>query len=74
MPLSPVSVHTVESHRNQRFLVGHHREYVDSYHLAYITSRQSVVIAGYRAMKDIRRLCSVRFFQVWRRLFAISKP
>src|ERR1700733_11214399 len=50
------------------------REYVDSIHLAYITSRQSIVIAGCRVMKDIRRLRSVRFFRVPRRLFAISKP
>jgi hypothetical protein len=25
-------------------------------------------------MKDLRRLCLVRFFRVLRRLFAISKP
>jgi hypothetical protein len=49
------------------------RKYVDLFHLAYtyyITSRQSVVIMGCRTTKDIRRLCSVRFFRVWR-LFCV---
>jgi hypothetical protein len=49
-------------------------KYVDSFQLAYITSRQSAVIAGCRAMKDLRRLRLIRFFRVRRRFFAISKP
>jgi hypothetical protein len=59
MPLSTVSLfrHMVDTqYENQIFLVGRHRvirEYVDSIHLAYTTSRQ-LVIVGCHATKDIR--------------------
>ena len=58
------------SNINEIFIVERHRKYVDSFHLAYIASRQSVVIMS---RKDICRLGSVRFFRVRQKLFAISK-
>jgi hypothetical protein len=48
-------------------------EYVNSYQVAYITSPQSVDIECNKR-HTVRRLGSVRFFGVLRRLFATGKP
>ena len=57
----------------QQDVIGKIIRYADSYHLAYITSRRSAVIAERRAMKNVRGLGSVRFLLFRLRLLAITK-
>jgi hypothetical protein len=75
-PLFPFRIHTIDlyPHRSQIFLVGRHREVrrFVSAALHHITSISSH--SGCRAMKDLRRLCLVRFFRVQRCFFAIRRP